>query len=193
MADASRPIPIGAAIYASAHRTVQPPDDRTYSAEVTGPSPQSPASSHLQRSRAYHFPVTRFTIIQDRWTNVKQFFDLFYNLCSHFSVETPIFSVESLLWSFYPKYRISFPFTSVISPCVSAPRCGSDRPPPLRCRRRDAPPPCRMPAVLSRHLPEQRRIVRPKSPAKNFFGGAIKRPRPALYKRAATQAPPENC
>lgn len=49
--------------------------------------------------------------------------------------------------------------------------------------------PCRMPAVLSRHLPEQRRIVRPKSPAKNFFGGAIKRPRPALYKRTATQAP----
>ena len=36
MADASRPIPIGAAIYASAHRTVQPPDDRTYAAEVTG-------------------------------------------------------------------------------------------------------------------------------------------------------------
>ena len=118
-----------AAIYAI--QFSQPPDFRTYSAEVTGPSPQSPASSHLQRSRAYHFPVTRFTIIQDRWTNVKQFFDLFYNLCSHFSVETPIFSVESLLWSFYPKYRISFPFISVISPCVSAPPVWERPPAPL--------------------------------------------------------------
>ena len=35
MADRGRPILLSAAIYASAFKAVQPPDDRTYSAEVT--------------------------------------------------------------------------------------------------------------------------------------------------------------
>ena len=123
----------------------------------------------LQRFRAYHFPFACSTIIQYAYPDVKQFFDLFYNLCSHFSVETPIFSVESLLWSFYPKYRLSFPFTSVISPCVSAPRCGSDRPPPLRCRRRDAPPPLPDACRSFSASPGTATDCPPQVPSKKFF------------------------
>ncbi|MCB6899797.1 hypothetical protein LI036_06645 [bacterium 210917-DFI.7.65] len=125
-----------AAIYAI--QFSQPPDFRTYSAEVTGPGPQSPASSHLQRSRAYHPPVACLTIIQDLQKNVKQFFDLFYNLFSYFSVETPIFSSPRLLWLFYPKHCVSFPSVSVITPRLFGiskqpfapprPAAGTDRP-----------------------------------------------------------------
>ena len=108
-----------AAIYAI--QFSQPPDFRTYSAEVTGPGPQS-----------------RLTIIQDLQKNVKQFFDLFYNLFSYFSVETPIFSSPRLLWLFYPKHCVSFPSVSVITPRLFGiskqpfapprPAAGTDRP-----------------------------------------------------------------
>ena len=50
MADARPTLFIGAAIYASATKAVQPPDDRTYSAEVTSLSEQSPASSQCAPS-----------------------------------------------------------------------------------------------------------------------------------------------
>ena len=70
--------------------------------------------------------------------NVKQFFDLFYNLFSYFSVETPIFSSPRLLWLFYPKHCVSFPSVSVITPRLFGiskqpfapprPAAGTDRP-----------------------------------------------------------------
>ena len=100
----------------------------------------------------------------------RQFF-LSRAFCGHFIQNTAFHSRSP------PSYRRVYP----------PPGVGATAPSTLPQARRSSP--CRMPAVLSRHLPEQRRIVRPKSPAKNFFGGAIKRPRPALYKRTATQAP----
>lgn len=77
MADASRPSPPGAAIYAGASRTVQPPDDRTYSAEVTG----------FRRNLLHHrilraeFTHTRFPIIQQFGFHVKGNFDKIF--CLH--------------------------------------------------------------------------------------------------------------
>ena len=70
MADRGRPIPIGAAIYASAHKAVQPPDDRTYSAEVTVFQRNLP---HHRIARAV-FPYTRSNIIPPRLQIVKKNF-----------------------------------------------------------------------------------------------------------------------
>ena len=70
MADRGRPIPIGAAIYASAHKAVQPPDDRTYSAEVTVFQRNLP---HHRSARAV-FPYTRSNIIPPRLQIVKKNF-----------------------------------------------------------------------------------------------------------------------
>ena len=70
MADRGRPIPIGAAIYASAHKAVQPPDDRTYSAEVTVFQRNLP---HHRSARA-ESPYTRSYIIPPRLRIVKQNF-----------------------------------------------------------------------------------------------------------------------
>ena len=70
MADRGRPIPIGAAIYASAHKAVQPPDDRTYSAEVTVFQRNLP---HHRSARA-ESPYTRSYIIPPWLRIVKQNF-----------------------------------------------------------------------------------------------------------------------
>ena len=70
MADRGRPIPTGAAIYASAHKAVQPPDDRTYSAEVTVFQRNLP---HHRSARA-ESPYTRSYIIPPRLRIVKQNF-----------------------------------------------------------------------------------------------------------------------
>ena len=70
MADRGRPIPIGAAIYASAHKAVQPPDDRTYSAEVTVFQRNLP---HHRSARAV-FPYTRSNIIPPQGPIVKENF-----------------------------------------------------------------------------------------------------------------------
>jgi hypothetical protein len=58
-----------AAIYAALNRSVQPPDDRTYSAEVTAFSAQSPASSQcthnfpIRARLSYHFKGILSSII----------------------------------------------------------------------------------------------------------------------------------
>ena len=81
MADRGRPIPIGAAIYASAHKAVQPPDDRTYSAEVTVFQRNLP---HHRSARAV-FPYTRSYIIPPLLRIVKQNFRKNHKLCFVFS------------------------------------------------------------------------------------------------------------
>ena len=74
-------LPIGAAIYASAHKAVQPPDDRTYSAEVTVFQRNLP---HHRSARAV-FPRTRSNIIPLRKGIVKQNFRENHKVCSAFS------------------------------------------------------------------------------------------------------------
>ena len=81
MADRGRPIPIGAAIYASAHKAVQPPDDRTYSAEVTVFQRNLP---HHRIARAV-FPYTRSNIIPPRLQIVKKNFRENHKVCFVFS------------------------------------------------------------------------------------------------------------
>ena len=81
MADRGRPIPIGAAIYASAHKAVQPPDDRTYSAEVTA----------FRRNLLHHriaravFPYTRSIMIPPVFPFVKENFRKNHKNYSRFS------------------------------------------------------------------------------------------------------------
>ena len=81
MADQGRPIPIGAAIYANAHKAVQPPDDRTYSAEVTVFQRNLP---HHRSARAV-FPYTRSVIIPLRNPIVKKNFRENHKVCFVFS------------------------------------------------------------------------------------------------------------
>ena len=81
MADRGRPIPIGAAIYASAHKAVQPPDDRTYSAEVTAIRRNLP---HHRSARAVS-PHTRSDIIPPQSEIVKKNFRKNHKLCPSFS------------------------------------------------------------------------------------------------------------
>ena len=90
MADRGRPIPIGAAIYASAHKAVQPPDDRTYSAEVTVFQRNLP---HHRSARAV-FPYTRSIMIPPRKPNVKQNFRENHKVCILFSynLQYPLFA-----------------------------------------------------------------------------------------------------
>ena len=81
MADRGRPIPIGAAIYASAHKAVQPPDDRTYSAEVTVFQRNLP---HHRSARAVS-PYTRSDIIPPKSEIVKKNFRENHKVCALFS------------------------------------------------------------------------------------------------------------
>ena len=81
MADRGRPIPIGAAIYASAHKAVQPPDDRTYSAEVTVFQRNLP---HHRSARAVS-PYTRSDIIPPQSEIVKKNFRENHKVCALFS------------------------------------------------------------------------------------------------------------
>ena len=81
MADRGRPIPIGAAIYASAHKAVQPPDDRTYSAEVTVFQRNLP---HHRSARAVS-PYTRSDIIPPQLQIVKKNFRENHKVCALFS------------------------------------------------------------------------------------------------------------
>ena len=81
MADRGRPVPIGAAIYASAHKAVQPPDDRTYSAEVTAIRRNLP---HHRSARAV-FPRTRLIMIPPEKGFVKKNFRENHKDCMNFS------------------------------------------------------------------------------------------------------------
>ena len=74
-------LPIGAAIYASAHKAVQPPDDRTYSAEVTAIRRNLP---HHRSARAVS-PHTRSDIIPPQSEIVKKNFRKNHKLCPSFS------------------------------------------------------------------------------------------------------------
>ena len=69
-------------------------------AEVTGPGPQSPASSHLQRSRAYHPPVARLTIIQD-----------LQKMSSNFSI---YFTIFSLIFQWKRRFFQPTPFVVIL-------------------------------------------------------------------------------
>ena len=74
-------LPIGAAIYASAHKAVQPPDDRTYSAEVTVFQRNLP---HHRSARAV-FPRTRSIMIPPEKGFVKKNFRENHKDCMNFS------------------------------------------------------------------------------------------------------------
>ena len=64
--------------------TVQPPDDRTYSVEVTSPSEQSPTSSQC----AHSIPYTRSNIIPPHIPFVKNFFRKNHKFSHVFSLIT---------------------------------------------------------------------------------------------------------
>jgi len=86
MADARPTFPLPQRYTQAQTEAVQPPDDRTYSAEVTASSAQSPASSQCTRSK----PYTRSIIISLKSLFVKKFFGKNHKVFSVFSVISEI-------------------------------------------------------------------------------------------------------
>ena len=87
MAAASRPFPFLAQRYTQARpETVQPPDDRTYSAEVTGFRRNLP---HHRSARA-EFPYTRLIMIPSVPRFVKHYFRIIYKVLIQISVNMQI-------------------------------------------------------------------------------------------------------
>ena len=86
MADARPTFPLSPRYTLAQTEAVQPPDDRTYSAEVTSFNEQSPASSQCAFRQAALGPYTRLNSIPCLFSFVKHFFGKNYKVFSLFLV-----------------------------------------------------------------------------------------------------------
>ncbi len=89
MADRGRPFFPGAAIYAALSEAVQPPDDRTYSAEVTvfRRNLLHHRSAHSIFLHALNYDTTKFPICQGKFQRKAQTFQIFFVQSASFQSE----------------------------------------------------------------------------------------------------------